>query len=79
VRRPAVVWSILDLFPIFLIYKGAQLSCAFSRKKKYGGDSCGKGERASREGIAWLAAREFVDLFSLVDLVFMIWRLWDGP
>jgi hypothetical protein len=32
VRRPAVVWSILDLFPIFLIYKGAQLSCAFSRK-----------------------------------------------
>jgi hypothetical protein len=33
VRRPAVVWSILDLFPIFLIYKGAQLSCAFSRKK----------------------------------------------
>jgi hypothetical protein len=34
VRRPAVVWSILDLFPIFLIYKGAQLSCAFSRKIK---------------------------------------------
>jgi hypothetical protein len=34
VRRPAVVWSILDLFPIFLIYKGAQLSCAFSKKKE---------------------------------------------
>jgi hypothetical protein len=32
-RRPAVVWSISDLFsPIFLIYKGAQLSCAFSKK-----------------------------------------------
>jgi hypothetical protein len=33
VRRPAVVWSILDLFPIFLIYKGAALLRVFEKKR----------------------------------------------